>query len=207
LTLLFNKEREMATYTLSTPLSEEAVRKLNVRDTVILNGIIFGIRDLTQIRIFDQKMDPPVSLKGAACLHTAPSLKKVGDRWEKICVGTTTSGRMDRFTPGLMEKYGVRAIIGKGGQYQASLEAMKKFGGCYLAIVGGAAALETNQIVEVEKVYWEDIHPEALYQFRVENFGPLIVAMDSHGNNLYFDIKAQAEKKLPEIYRRLGIPV
>lgn len=197
----------MATYTLSTPLSEEAVRKLNVRDTVILNGIIFGIRDLTQIRIFDQKMDPPISLKGAACLHTAPSLKKVGDRWEKICVGTTTSGRMDRFTPGLMEKYGVRAIIGKGGQYQASLEAMKKFGGCYLAIVGGAAALETNQIVEVEKVYWEDIHPEALYQFRVENFGPLIVAMDSHGNNLYFDIKAQAEKKLPEIYRRLGIPV
>jgi L(+)-tartrate dehydratase beta subunit len=205
--LLFNKEREMATYTLSTPLSEEAVRKLNVRDTVILNGIIFGIRDLTQIRIFDEKMDPPVSLKGAACLHTAPSLKKVGDRWEKICVGTTTSGRMDRFTPGLMKKYGVRAIIGKGGQYQASLEAMKKFGGCYLAIVGGAAALETNQIVEVEKVYWEDIHPEALYQFRVENFGPLIVAMDSHGNNLYFDIKAQAEKKLPEIYRRLGIPV
>ena len=197
----------MATYTLSTPLSEEAVRKLNVRDTVILNGIIFGIRDLTQIRIFDQKMDPPVSLQGAACLHTAPRLKKVGGRWEKICVGTTTSGRMDRFTPGLMEKYGVRAIIGKGGQYQASLEAMKKFGGCYLAIVGGAAALETNQIVEVEKVYWEDIHPEALYQFRVENFGPLIVAMDSHGNNLYFDIKAQAEKKLPEIYRRLGIPV
>jgi L(+)-tartrate dehydratase beta subunit len=197
----------MATYTLSTPLSEEAVRKLNVRDTVILNGIIFGIRDLTQIRIFDQKMDPPVSLKGAACLHTAPSLKKVGDRWEKICVGTTTSGRMDRFTPGLMEKYGVRAIIGKGGQYQASLGAMKKFGGCYLAIVGGAAALETNQIVEVEKVYWEDIHPEALYQFRVENFGPLIVAMDSHGNNLYFEIKAEAEKRLPDIYKQLGIPM
>lgn len=196
----------MATCTLTTPLTEERVRKLHVRDTVILNGIIFGIRDLTQIRIFDQKMDPPVSLKGAVCLHTAPSLKKVGDRWEKICVGTTTSGRMDRFTPGLMERYGVRAIIGKGGQYQASLEAMKNFGGCYLAIVGGAAALETSQIEEVEKVYWEDIHPEALYQFRVKNFGPLIVAMDSHGNNLYFEIKAQAEKRLLEIYKQLGIP-
>lgn len=196
----------MATYTLTTPLTEERVRKLHVRDTVILNGIIFGIRDLTQIRIFDQKMDPPVSLKGAVCLHTAPSLKKVGDRWEKICVGTTTSGRMDRFTPGLMERYGVRAIIGKGGQYQASLEAMKNFGGCYLAIVGGAAALETSQIEEVEKVYWEDIHPEALYQFKVKNFGPLIVAMDSHGNNLYFEIKAQAEKRLLEIYKQLGIP-
>lgn len=197
----------MATCTLTTPLTEERVRKLHVRDTVILNGIIFGIRDLTQIRIFDQQMDPPVSLKGAVCLHTAPSLKKVGDRWEKICVGTTTSGRMDRFTPGLMERYGVRAIIGKGGQYQASLEAMKNFGGCYLAIVGGAAALETSQIEEVEKVYWEDIHPEALYQFRVKNFGPLIVAMDSHGNNLYFEIKAEVEKRLPEIYKRLGITV
>jgi len=197
----------MATYTLTTPLTEEVVRKLQVRDSVILNGTIFGIRDLTQIRIFDHKMDPPVSLQGAVCLHTAPSLKKVGDRWEKVCVGTTTSGRMDRFTPGLMEKYGVRAIIGKGGQYQASLEAMKKFGGCYLAIVGGAAAVETNQIVEVEKVYWEDIHPEALYQFKVKDFGPLIVAMDSHGNHLYFEVKAQAEKKLPEIYRRLRIPI
>jgi len=197
----------MATYTLTTPLTEEVVRKLHVRDSVILNGTIFGIRDLTQIRIFDHKMDPPVSLQGAVCLHTAPSLKKVGDRWEKVCVGTTTSGRMDRFTPGLMEKYGVRAIIGKGGQYQGSLDAMKKFGGCYLAIVGGAAAVETNQIVEVEKVYWEDIHPEALYQFKVKDFGPLIVAMDSHGNHLYFEVKAQAEKKLPEIYQRLGIPV
>ena len=199
------KEKKMATYTLTTPLTEEVVRKLYVRDTVILNGTIFGIRDLTQIRIFDHKMDPPVSLKGAVCLHTAPSLKKVGDRWEKVCVGTTTSGRMDRFTPGLMEKYGVRAIIGKGGQYKASLDAMKKFGGCYLAIVGGAAAMETNQIVEVEKVYWEDIHPEALYQFRVKDFGPLTVAMDAHGNHLYFEVKAQAEKKLPEIYKRLGI--
>lgn len=197
----------MATYTLTTPLTEEAVRKLHVRDTVVLDGTIFGIRDLTQIRIFDQKMDPPVSLRGAACIHTAPSLKKVGDRWEKICVGTTTSGRMDRFTPGLMEKYGVRAIIGKGGQYQASLDAMGRFGGCYLAIVGGAAALETKQIVEVEKVYWEDIHPEALYQFRVKDFGPLIVAMDSHGNNLYSEIKAEAEKRLPNIYKTLGIPV
>ncbi len=197
----------MATHTLTTPLTEDMVRKLRVRDNVVLNGTIFGIRDLTQIRIFDHKMDPPVSLRGAACIHTAPSLKKVGDRWEKICVGTTTSGRMDRFTPGLIEKYGVRAIIGKGGLYQESLEAMKKFGACYLAIVGGAAALETNQIEEVEAVYWEDIHPEALYQFRVKDFGPLTVAMDSYGNHLYFDVKKEAEKRLPEIYRRLGISV
>jgi L(+)-tartrate dehydratase beta subunit len=197
----------MATYSLNTPLTEEVVRKLRVRDMVTLNGTIFGIRDLTLIHIFDRKNEPPVSLQGGVLLHTAPSLKKLGNRWEKICVGTTTSGRMDRFTPGLMEKYGARAIIGKGGQYQGSLEAMKKFGGCYLAIVGGAAAVETKQIVEVEKVYFEELHPEALYQFRVKDFGPLTVAMDSHGNHLYFDVKAEAEKRLPEIYKRLGIPV
>jgi len=197
----------MATYTLSTPLTEEAVRKMRVRDMVILNGTIFGIRDLTLIHIFDKKNDPPVSLQGGVLLHTAPSLKKEGNRWEPICVGTTTSGRMDRFTPGLREKYGVRAIIGKGGQYQGSLEAMKKFGGVYLAIVGGAAAVETKQIVEVEKVYFEELHPEALYQFKVKDFGPLTVAMDSYGNHLYFEVKAQAEKKLPGIYKRLGIPV
>ena len=195
----------MATYTLTTPLTEEAVRKLRVRDIVTLNGTIFGIRDLTQIHIFDRGNEPPVSLQGAACIHTAPSLKKVGDRWEKICVGTTTSGRMDRFTPLLMEKYGVRAIIGKGGQYQASLDAMKKFGGCYLAIVGGAAAVETKQIVEVEKVYFEELHPEALYQFKVKDFGPLTVAMDSHGNHLYAEVKKAAEGELLEIYKRLGI--
>jgi L(+)-tartrate dehydratase beta subunit len=197
----------MATYTLNTPLTEEVVRKLKVRDTILLNGTIFGIRDLTLIHIFDKKNDPPVSLQGAVLLHTAPSLKMAEDHWEPICVGTTTSGRMDRFTPGLMEKYGVRAIIGKGGQYQASLEAMKKHGGVYLAIVGGAAAVETKQIVEVEKVHFEELHPEALYQFKVKDFGPLTVAMDSHGNHLYFEVKAQAKKKLPGIYKRLGIPV
>jgi L(+)-tartrate dehydratase beta subunit len=197
----------MATYTFTTPLTEEMVRKLKVRDLVTLNGTIFGIRDLTLIHIFDRKNEPPVSLQGGALIHTAPSLKKTGEKWEKICVGTTTSGRMDRFTPGLMEKYGVRAIIGKGGQYQGSLEAMKKFGGVYLAIVGGAAAVETKQILEVEKVYFEELHPEALYQFRVKDFGPLTVAMDSHGNHIYFEVKARAEKKLPEIYQRLGIPV
>jgi len=197
----------MATYALTTPLAEEVVRKLQIRDTVVLNGTIFGVRDLTLIHIFDKKNDPPLSLQGAVLLHTAPSLKKAEGYWEKICIGTTTSGRMDRFTPGLMEKYGVRAIIGKGGQYRGSLEAMKKFGGCYLAIVGGAAAIETKQVVEVEKVYFEELHPEALYQFKVKDFGPLTVAMDSHGNHLYFDVKAQAEKKLPEIYKRLGIPV
>jgi L(+)-tartrate dehydratase beta subunit len=195
----------MAHYNLSTPLSEDDVRQLKVRDTVTVNGHIFGIRDATQIRMFDQQQEPPVDLKGAICIHTAPSLRKVGDKWEKISIGTTTSTRMERFTPPLIENYGVRAVVGKAGLLEGSLDAMKTFGACYLAIVGGAAALETTQIEEVEAVYWEDLHPEAIYKFRVKDFGPLIVAMDSHGNHLYFDVKKQIAQKLPELYKSLGV--
>ncbi len=195
----------MAHYNLTTPLSEDDVRQLKVRDTVTVNGHIFGIRDATQIRMFDHQQAPPVDLRGAICIHTAPSLRKVGDKWEKISIGTTTSTRMERFTPPLIENYGVRAVVGKAGLLEGSLDAMKTFGACYLAIVGGAAALETTQIEEVEAVYWEDLHPEAIYKFRVKDFGPLIVAMDSHGNHLYFDVKKQITQKLPELYKRLGV--
>ncbi len=195
----------MAEYHLTSPFSEEDTRKLHAGDLVYFDGLLFGIRDLTQIYMFDQNHEPPVSLAGAPCIHTAPSLRKVDGKWEKVCVGTTTSTRMDRFTPGLIEKYGVRAIIGKGGLYQGSLDAMQKCGAVYLAIVGGAAALETQQIEEVEAVYWEHPHPEALYQFRVRNFGPLTVAMDSHGRNLYEEAKAEALRRLPEIYKQLGV--
>lgn len=193
----------MASYHLQTPFSEEDIRQLKVRDIVHFDGTLFGIRDLTQIYMFDQGHEPPVSLEGMPCIHTAPSLRKVGDRWEKISVGTTTSTRMERFTPYLLERYGVRAIIGKGGLYEGSLDAMKRYGAVYLAIVGGAAALETKQIEEVEEVYWEHLHPEALYKFRVRDFGPLTVAMDSHGTNLFFDVKNEAKRRLPEIYKKL----
>ncbi|MEK7409173.1 MAG: FumA C-terminus/TtdB family hydratase beta subunit [Acidobacteriota bacterium] len=195
----------MTEFHLHSPFSEEDIRRLRAGDIVYFDGLLFGIRDLTQIYMFDQGHEPPVSLAGAPCIHTAPSLRKAGDKWEKICVGATTSTRMERFTPDLIGKYGVRAIIGKGGLHQGSLEAMRKYGAVYLAIVGGAAALETQQIEAVEAVYWEHLHPEALYQFRVRNFGPLTVAMDSHGRNLYEEVKAEAVRRLPEIYKKLGV--
>ncbi len=196
---------DMAEYHLTTPFSEQDVRQLHAGDRVRFDGTLFGIRDLTQIYMFDQNHEPPVSLAGYPCIHTAPSLRKVGDKWEKICVGTTTSTRMDRFTPELIGRYGVRAIIGKAGLYQGSLDAMQKYGAVYLAIVGGSAALETLQIEEVEAVYWEHLHPEAIYQFRVRNFGPLTVAMDSHGRHLYDEVRAEAARRLPDIYKKLGL--
>ena len=195
----------MATHHLQTPFTDEVIRQLHAGDVVYFDGTLFGLRDLTQIYMFDQNHEPPVSLAGMPCIHTAPSLKKIGEKWEKICIGTTTSTRMDRFSPGLIGKYGVKAIIGKGGLYEGSLKAMQEHAAVYLAIVGGSAALETKQVEEVEEVYWEHLHPEALYKFRVKDFGPLTVAMDSHGRNLYEDVKEVTRQKLPEIYAKLGI--
>ena len=195
----------MAQHHLQTPFSEADIRQLHVGDVVYFDGTLFGIRDLTQIYMFDQGHEPPVSLEGMPCIHTAPSLRKTDGKWEKICVGTTTSTRMDRFTPDLIGKYGVRAVIGKGGLLEGSLKAMSKYGAVYLAIVGGAAALETKQIVEVEEVYWEHLHPEALYKFRVKDFGPLTVAMDSHERNLYAEVKEKGRQRLADIYRQIGV--
>jgi L(+)-tartrate dehydratase beta subunit len=187
----------MADITLQTPLTEQVIRNLKLEDTVYINGHIFGIRDATQIRIFDEKIPPPTDLTGAVCLHTAPGVKKLADgRWEKISIGTTTSTRMNRFYPGLIKDYGVRAMIGKGGFLQDTVDAMKQYGGVYLAIVGGAAALETIQIEEIEQVWWEDLMPEALWKFRVKNFGPLIVAIDAHGNSLYKNVKTDAAARI-----------
>ncbi len=187
----------MAEHVLQTPLTESDIRKLHTEDSVILNGIIFGIRDATQIRIFDQGVAPPVDLTGAVCLHTAPGVRKGPDgKYEKLSIGTTTSTRMDRFVPGLLKTYGVRAIVGKGGLLQGSVEAMKECGAAYFAIVGGAAALETMQIEDILEVWWEDLMPECLWKFRVKDFGPLIVAIDSHGNSLYERVQQQARERI-----------
>jgi L(+)-tartrate dehydratase beta subunit len=187
----------MAHHELLTPLTEEVVRSLRLEDTVSVDGTIFGLRDATQIRIFDHGVIPPADLSGAICLHTAPGVRKLPDgRYEKISIGTTTSTRMNRFVTPLMDNYGVRAVVGKGGLLQDSVDTMRRFGGVYLAIVGGAAALETMQIEEIEQVWWEDLMPECLWRFRVKGFGPLIVAIDAHGNSLYGQVKAQAAERI-----------
>ncbi len=187
----------MADRVLQTPLSEADVRKLQLEDSVTIDGTIFGIRDATQIRIFDEGLKPPADLAGSICLHTAPGVRKLPNgKYEKVSIGTTTSTRMDRFVPGLLETYGVRAIVGKGGLLEGSIAAMQRFGGVYLAIVGGAAALETLQIEEIEDVWWEDLMPECLWKFRVKNFGPLIVAIDAHGNSLYRRVQQQVRDRI-----------
>jgi L(+)-tartrate dehydratase beta subunit len=195
----------MAHHEITFPTDVQKMRALHAGDTLTIQGHIVGIRDATQIRIFDHGQEPPFSLAGAALLHTAPNVRKRPDGgYEPMCIGTTTSARMSRFTEGLLRDHGVRAIIGKGGLLTDALGPLSEHGGVYLAIVGGAAALETTQIEEIEEVAWEDLMPECLWRFRVRDFGPLIVGMDAHGESLYENVQAEARRRLEQsLYAKL----
>jgi L(+)-tartrate dehydratase beta subunit len=195
----------MAHHDLIPPLSESQVRALRVNDTVTLAGTLFGIRDATQIHMFDRGRKTRFDLKGHAVLHTAPNVRKGAMGYEPICIGTTTSDRMERFTGPLMEQYGVRLIIGKGGLRKGSLESFAKLGGAYLAVIGGTAALETTWVEAIEDVDLDDLHPESLWKFRVRGFGPLVVAMDSHGASLYETVNADARARRAAALKHLGV--
>ncbi len=201
----------MSEHVLTPPIGETEARALRIGDTVVLQGAVYGIRDATQIALFDRGRTTRFDLRGHALLHTAPNVKKVPVSAEHptgyapICVGTTTSARMERFTRPLMEQYGVRLIIGKGGLGAGSLEAFGEFGGAYLAVIGGTAALETAWIDAIEDVDLDDLNPESLWRFRVRNFGPLRVAMDSHGASVYATVDADARRKRVQALTALGV--
>jgi len=201
----------MAHHEFSMPITDAQVRELRVNDTVTLTGTLYGIRDATQIHMFDRARKTRFDLKGHAVIHTAPNVRKVEKSgahpagYAPICVGTTTSDRMERFTRPLMHQYGVRIIIGKGGLRESSAKAFAELGGVYLAIIGGTAALETTWVEAIEDVDLDDLNPESLWKFRVKTFGPLLVAMDSHGASLYSDVKTAAQARRAEALRKLGV--
>jgi L(+)-tartrate dehydratase beta subunit len=201
----------MAHYELTTPVSEADIRSLRVHDTVTLQSTLFGIRDATQIHMFDRGRETRFDLSGHAVIHTAPNVKKVTKSaaypagYAPICIGTTTSDRMERFTKPLMTQNGVRIIIGKGGLRDGSLDAFAELGGVYLAVIGGTAALETTWIEQIEDVDLDDLNPESLWKFRIRDFGPLLVAMDSHGGSLYRTIQEAAQGKRAQVLASLGV--
>jgi L(+)-tartrate dehydratase beta subunit len=192
------------------PCDEATVRALRVGDTVTLEDWLFGIRDATQIAMFDQGRNVRLDLRGHAVVHTAPNVKRVPPSpaapvgYAPLCIGTTTSMRMERFTEPLLRDHGVRLIIGKGGLGPASAAAFKRYGCAYLAVVGGAAALETTWITEITDVDLDDLNPESLWKFRVKGFGPLLVAMDSHGGSLYASVGERVADRRAAALAALG---
>ena len=201
----------MAHYDLPTPVSETDVRRLKINDTVTLQRTLFGIRDATQIHLFDRGRKTKFDLSGHAVIHTAPNVRKVSISetypagYQPICIGTTTSDRMERFTRPLMIQNGVRIIVGKGGMREGSASAFAELGGAYLAIIGGTAALETTWIEQIEDVDMDDLNPESLWKFKIHDFGPLLVAMDSHGGSIYQDVQGDVARNKVGVLKSMGI--
>ncbi|MEM3873705.1 MAG: FumA C-terminus/TtdB family hydratase beta subunit [Candidatus Bathyarchaeia archaeon] len=199
----------MAVYHLKTPISEEEIRKLKVNDVIYITGTIVTARDQAYRRAleyFKQGKPLPINLEGLAVFHCGPVVSKEGDKWVAVAAGPTTSTRMDIFEDEFIKNFKVRVVIGKGGMGKRTTDAMAKYGAVYGAFTGGAAILAAKAIKNVKGVEWLDLGtPEALWIFEVEDFGPLTVAIDSHGNNLFMDVAKTVEENRKRIYEKLGL--
>jgi fumarate hydratase subunit beta len=199
----------MPTYNLTTPISEETIRSLRVNDIVYITGTIFTARDEAHERAlewFEAKKKLPINPSGLCVFHCGPIVRETETGWEVVAAGPTTSTRMEMFEDKFIEAFGIRVIIGKGGMGSKTAAAMKKFGAVYGAFTGGAAVLAAKAIRRIINVEWLDLGmPEALWIMEVEKFGPLIVSIDSTGENLFERVNISVEKKREEIYKQAGI--
>ncbi len=199
----------MAVFKLKTPISEEQIRKLKVNDVLYVTGTVVTARDQAHRRAleyFKEGKSLPLNLDGLAVFHCGPVVAKQGDKWIAVAAGPTTSTRMDLFEDEFIKDFNVRVVIGKGGMGKRTTDAMQKYGAVYGAFTGGAAVLAAKAIKNVRGVEWFDLGvPEAMWIFEVEEFGPLTVAIDSHGNNLFTDIQKSVEENKQKIYQKLGI--
>jgi fumarate hydratase class I len=183
--------REVA---LRTPLTEEQVRALKVGDIVLISGKVFTGRDAVHAHLM--KHDPPVDLNGSVLYHCGPVVAKEGSGWRVTAAGPTTSIREEPYQADIIKRYGVRAVVGKGGMGARTLAALKDAGAVYLNAVGGAAQFYARAIQGVEDVSLMEFGtPEAMWHLKVQDF-PAIVTMDAHGNSLHKDVEQESAREL-----------
>jgi fumarate hydratase subunit beta len=199
----------MGVYKLRTPISEETVRKLEINDTVYLSGTLVTVRDAAHRRALEfhkEGKQLPINLEGLAVFHCGPLVKKEDEGWRVVSAGPTTSSRMGLFEDEFVKNFKVRIVVGKGGMGKKTTDAMRKYGAVYGAFTGGAGVLAAKAIKKVKGVEWRDLGmPEAMWILEVENFGPLTVAIDTHGKNLFETIQTQTDEEKSRIYRKLNL--
>jgi len=179
---------------LTSPISEEQIRSLRVGDVVLLNGMMYTGRD--SVHSYLMKHDPPVDLQGGILYHCGPVVLKDGDGWKMMAAGPTTSIREEPYQGEVIRKFGVRAVIGKGGMGPKTLAALKDAGAVYLSAIGGAAQFYARCVEQVTGVSLLEFGvPEAMWHMQVRDF-PCIVTMDSHGNSLHKDVETESAKQL-----------
>ncbi|HTO46131.1 MAG TPA: fumarate hydratase C-terminal domain-containing protein [Burkholderiales bacterium] len=198
-----------ATHTLQLPLTEQAVRSLALGDMVHLNGEIVITAGLpTHQRILEhiERGQPlPIDLRGATLFHLGSYSREDTGKFEVLYMNPTTSTRFNPYMPKFIRTFGLRAVGGKGGLDAECARAMKETGCVYLSFLGGGATLHSQAIKEVVAVAWDDLIAHyRLVTLRVEDLGPLTVAIDAHGNSLYDELRSAAQARLPEIMEMLA---
>jgi fumarate hydratase class I len=182
---------------LTPPLSEAAVRALKVGDVVLIDGEMFTGRD--NVHAWLMKNPPPVDLHGAVLYHCGPVMLKQGERWVVKAAGPTTSSREEPYQADVIERYGVRAVVGKGGMGPKTLAALQEYGAVYLNAIGGAAQFYARTVQDVPGVYLMEFGiPEAMWRLRVNGF-VAIVTMDAHGHSLHADVERTTAEELAEL--------
>lgn len=184
---------------LEAPFTEEKIRALRVGDMVEITGVVFTGRDAVHKYLHDGGK-PPVDLKDSIIYHCGPVVVKEGGKWVVKAAGPTTSIREEPYQGPLMEQYGIRAVIGKGGMGPKTLQYCQKVGGVYLHAVGGAAQVLAERVVAVKGVHLAEKFgsPEAIWEFQVERF-PAVVTMDSHGGSLHAQVLEESTAKFKQL--------
>ncbi len=190
---------------LSTPLAPESIRNLKVHDIVTLTGTIYTARDMAHLKLKELKESGrpmPEVFAGGVIFHAGPVVKKADKGFTLLTIGPTTSIRMEPHSD-FMGDLGVKALVGKGGMGDGSLRAFKKYGMVYLLAAPGCGVLHAQAVKEVRQVHWleEFGMPEAIWVLEVTEWGPLTVAMDSHGNSLFHTIQEEGLKKLDALVK------
>lgn len=189
---------------LTTPIKSEDLEDLQVGDVVYLTGLLVTCRDVAHRRLIEQGRQLPVDLEGGAIFHAGPIVRKKDDgSFEMVSIGPTTSMRMEKFEREFIEQTGVKLIVGKGGMGPQTAAGCEEHKAVHAIFPGGCAVLAATLVEEIEGAEWQDLGmPETLWINRVREFGPLIISIDTKGNNLIQQNKAAFnEKKKPVLDR------
>lgn len=189
------------------PMGEGTARSLRLGDTVFVSGPVVTARDEAHIRALSDPDGTPECLRGCVLFHCGPIMRRTDSGWEAVAAGPTTSARMNSLEPEMIRRFGIRAIIGKGGMSREVAEAMREVGCVYLAATGGAAVSLAEGLGKCTGVQWEDLGmAEAVWSFEADRLGPLVVAIDSEGNSLYDRVRESLVRDARPGPRRRGPP-
>lgn len=194
----------MTVHRLKTPISEEKIRELRMNDILYISGTVVTARDKAHqraLRFAREGKALPVRLEGLTVFHCGPVMRKRGATWIAVAAGPTTSTRMEKYQPDFIKYFRPRLIVGKGGMGKKTTKAMSEHGAAYGAFTGGAAVLAAKSVKKVVDVKWLDLGmPEAMWVLKVQNFGPLVAAIDTHGNNAFMNIAARVDVNRSRIF-------